>query len=58
MGVGIVEMSAQAELLLREIIARGKKIEDYHSYEIERRKHVKSLPLHLRLEANEWKLAA
>ena len=53
-----MEMSAQAELLLREIIARGKKIEDYHSYEIERRKHVKSLPLHLRLEANEWKLAA
>lgn len=55
---GKVQMSTQAELLLREMVARGKKIDDYHSYEIAKRKHLKSLPLHFHLEENQWKTAA
>jgi putative transcriptional regulator len=55
---GKVEMSAQAELLLREMVARGKQIDDYHSYDIEKKKHFKSPPLHFLLDKNEWKLAA
>lgn len=55
---GKVEMSTQAELLLREMVARSKRIDDYHSYDIAKRKHVTSLPLHFHLEENEWKAAA
>ena len=55
---GKVEMSTQAELLLREMVARGKKIEDYHSHEISKRKHIKSSPLLFLLEESGWKSAA
>jgi len=55
---GKVEMSTQAELLLREMVARGKKIEDYHSHEVSKRKRIKSPPLLFLLEQSEWKAAA
>lgn len=55
---GKVAMSTQAELLLREIVARGKKIEDYHSYEIARKKQFKALPHFFQLVNDEWQSAA
>lgn len=55
---GKVEMGTQAELLLREMVARGKKIEDYHSHEVSKRKHIKSPQLLFLLEENGWKTAA
>lgn len=54
---GKVEMSTQAELLLREMVARGKKIEDYHSHEISKGKRIKSPPLLFLLDESEWKTA-
>lgn len=55
---GKVEMSTQAELLLREMVARGKKIDDYHSYEIAKGKHIKSPPLLFHHAEKEWKAVA
>lgn len=55
---GKEKMSMQAELLLREMVARGKQIEDYHSYDVEKGKHVKSSTVILHLEEREWKTAA
>lgn len=55
---GKVAMSTQAELLLREMVARGKKIDDYHSYDIEKRKYIKSPALLFHMEAKGWKSAA
>jgi len=55
---GKVEMSTQAELLLREMVARGKKIDDYHSYEIARRVQFTAPPCTFHLVNDEWSLAA
>ena len=55
---GKVEMSTQAELLLREMVAGNKKIDDYHSYDIAKGKHIKLPPLLFRLDEKEWNAAA
>jgi hypothetical protein len=38
---GKVEMSKPYELLLREMVASGKKIEDYQRHEAAKKKHLK-----------------
>jgi putative zinc finger/helix-turn-helix YgiT family protein len=55
---GKVMMSTQAELLLREMVARGKKIDDYHSYEVAKQKQVSAPPYLFQLVNQEWKSAA
>lgn len=55
---GKVEMSKPYDLLLREKVASGKKITDYHSEELVWRRHVKPRPLRLQLQQAEWKEAA
>lgn len=55
---GRVEMSKSNELFFREIIARGKKIMDYHREDAARRAAT-VLPLFVLMDENrEWKLAA
>jgi len=55
---GRVEMSKSNELLFREIIARGKKITDYHR-EDAARKAATALRLFVEIDQDrEWKLAA
>lgn len=55
---GTVEMSKPYDLLLREMIASGKKLADYHREELVWRRNIKSRPLRLQLQKTEWKEAA
>ncbi|HEU0264167.1 MAG TPA: type II TA system antitoxin MqsA family protein [Geobacterales bacterium] len=55
---GRVEMSKPYELLLREMVASGKKIEDYHRHEAAREKVFKASSLKLQLMEKSWKEAA
>jgi putative zinc finger/helix-turn-helix YgiT family protein len=55
---GKVEMSTPYELLLREMVASGKKIEDYQRHEAARTKVFKTRSLMLQLEEKSWKEAA
>lgn len=55
---GRVEMSKSNELFFREIVARGKKIMDYHREDAARKAAVVH-PLFVTInESREWKLAA
>lgn len=51
-------MNAQAELLLREMVARGKKIDDYHSYDIDKGKEVKAALRLFHPEGKGWRAAS
>jgi transcriptional regulator with XRE-family HTH domain len=53
-----VEMSKPYELLLREMVASGKKIEDYQRHEAARKKVFKARSLMLQLQEKSWKQAA
>lgn len=55
---GTVKMSKPYELLLREIVASGKKITDYHREDIVWQKTASSRPLLFRLKRAVWKEAA
>ena len=55
---GTVEMSKPYDLLLREKVASGKKITDYHSEELVWRKNIKPRPMRLQLQQTVWKEAA
>jgi len=55
---GTVEMSKPYDLLLREMVASGKKITDYHSIELVWRRNIKPRPLRLQLQKKVWKEAA
>jgi putative zinc finger/helix-turn-helix YgiT family protein len=55
---GTVEMSKPYDLLLREMVASGKKITDYHSIELVWRRNSKPRPLRLQLQKKVWKEAA
>jgi putative zinc finger/helix-turn-helix YgiT family protein len=55
---GTVEMSKPYDLLLREMVASGKKLTDYHREELVWRRNIKSRPLRLQLQKTEWKEAA
>ena len=55
---GKVEMSKPYELLLREMVASGKKIEDYQRHEAARKKVFKTRSLMLQLQEKSWKEAA
>lgn len=55
---GTVEMSKPYDLLLREMVASGKKLTDYHREELVWRRNMKSRPLRLQLQQTEWKEAA
>lgn len=55
---GKVELSRPYELLLREMVASGKKIEDYQRHEAASRKVFKSRALMLQLKEKSWKEAA
>nr|WP_284694791.1 type II TA system antitoxin MqsA family protein [Geomonas sp. Red32] len=54
---GKVRMSTPTELLLREMVARGKKIDDCHSYDIN---HEETTVMHRRFQhlREGWKSAA
>lgn len=55
---GTVKMSKPYELLLREIVATGKKITDYHREEIVWKRHTKSRQFNFKLKRTVWKEAA
>ena len=55
---GAVEMSKPYDLLLREKVASGKKIMDYHSEELIWRRNLKPRPLRFQMETQIWKEAA
>ncbi len=55
---GKVGMSKPYELLLREMVASGKKIEDYQRHEAAREKRFASRAVVLMLEEKEWREAA
>ncbi|GFO57661.1 hypothetical protein GMSM_46680 [Geomonas sp. Red276] len=55
---GAVRMSKPYELLLREIVASGKKITDYHRSDIVWGKAPSPRPLQFRLKRTTWKEAA
>jgi len=55
---GTVEMSKPYDLLLREKVASGKKITDYHSEELIWRKNIKPRAMRLQLQQTVWKEAA
>ena len=55
---GKVDMSTPYELLLREMVASGKKIEDYQRHEAARKKVFKARSLMLQLKEKSWKEAA
>jgi len=55
---GKVVMSKPYELLLREMVASGKKIEDYQRHEAARERCFASRAVVLRLEEKEWREAA
>jgi len=55
---GKVEMSKPYELLLREMVASGKKIEDYNRHEAAREKVFRTRTLLLQLVEKIWKEAA
>ncbi|MEI6207513.1 MAG: hypothetical protein WCP20_12095 [Desulfuromonadales bacterium] len=55
---GTVEMSKPYDLLLREMVASGKKITDYHSIELVWRRNTKPRQLRLQLYKKIWKEAA
>ena len=55
---GKVEMSKPNELLLREMVARGKKIEDYHREGAARKDAGIVRAILLRMDQNRWKEAA
>lgn len=55
---GAVEMSKPYDLLLREKVASGKKISDYHSEELIWRKNIKPRPMRLQLQQTVWREAA
>ena len=55
---GKVDMSKPYELLLREMVASGKKIEDYQRHEAAREKRFKGRALLLQLEEKGWREAA
>jgi len=55
---GTVKMSKPYELLLREIIAGGKKLTDYHREKIVWRRNPKARQLHFKLTRAVWKEAA
>ncbi len=52
------EMSKPYELLLREMVASGKKIEDYQRHEAAREKKFKVRSLRMQLKESSWKEAA
>lgn len=52
------EMSKPYELLLREMVASGKKIEDYQRHEAAREKKFKARALLMQLKESSWKEAA
>ena len=55
---GTVEMSKPYDLLLREMVASGKKITDYQRAELIWRRNIKSRPLRLKLLKKLWMEAA
>ena len=55
---GKVEMSKPYELLLREMVASGKKIEDYQRHEAAKNKTFKTRSILLHLQEQIWKEAA
>ena len=55
---GTVKMSKPYELLLREIVASGKKITDYHREEIVWKESPAPRPMQFRLKRTVWKQAA
>ena len=55
---GAVKMSKPYELLLREIVAAGKKIIDYHREEIVWRRNPNQRRFNFRLKRSAWKEAA
>ena len=55
---GTVEMSKPYDLLLREMVASGKKIADYHRAELVWRRNIKPRPLRLKLQRKVWMEAA
>ena len=55
---GKVDMSKPYELLLREMVASGKKIEDYHRHEAARKRIFKTRSILLQLQEKSWKEAA
>ena len=55
---GAVKMSKPYELLLREIIAIGKKITDYHREEIVWKRNPHELRFNFKLKRAAWKEAA
>jgi len=55
---GKVEMSKPYELLLREMVASGKKIEDYQRHEAAKKKTFKPRSILLHLKEKIWKEAA
>lgn len=55
---GTVEMSKPYDLLLREKVASGKKIMDYHSEELIWRKNIKHRPLRFQMQTHVWQEAA
>lgn len=54
---GTVEMSKPYDLLLREMVASGKKITNYHRAELVWRKNIKPHPFRLQLQKQVWKEA-
>jgi putative zinc finger/helix-turn-helix YgiT family protein len=55
---GKVDMSKPYDLLLREMVASGKKIEDYERLEAAMDKEFKARSLMLKLQEKDWKEAA
>ena len=54
---GAVVMSKPYDLLLREMVASGKKISDYHREEVVWNKDIKPHPFRLQLQQQGWKEA-
>jgi putative zinc finger/helix-turn-helix YgiT family protein len=55
---GTVEMSKPYDLLLREMVASGKNIADYHREELVWKKGLQPRPVRLQLKRQGWKEAA
>lgn len=55
---GTVEMSKPYDLLLREMVASGKKVTDYHREELVWRKNLNPRSFRLQLQRQVWKEAA
>lgn len=55
---GTVKMSKPYELLLREIVASGKKFTNYHREQITLRRNPNARQFHFRLKRTMWKEAA